>query len=77
MTRNEMIELLIMNHINDWVFAHNYNSLQEVLTIGWKGYNDYTNKELEEAIEEFDEKQIRDIKNTIKMEKEKKKLRKT
>lgn len=68
MSRNEMIELLVIDLICNWVFARNYDSLKEVLCFGWKGYHDYTDEELKEAIEEFDDEQIRDIKDAIEAE---------
>lgn len=51
MTREEIIEILIEDKINDWVHAKNHDELEIILTIGWKGYKNSTNQELDEAIE--------------------------
>lgn len=66
MNRNEIISLLIEDRIGDWVHAHNTDGLEEVLVLGWKGYENYTNQELQEAFEEliednFDEETARKI----------------
>ena len=51
MTREEMIEILIEDRINDWVRASNTDGLEEILVVGWEGYENYTFHELQEAIE--------------------------
>ncbi len=51
MKRDEIIDLFIEDKINDWVHGHNTLELEEVLFCGWKGYEDYTDLELEEAFE--------------------------
>lgn len=51
MTRDEMIELLIEDRINEWVHARMHEGLEEVLFSGWKGYDEYTDEELDEAFE--------------------------
>lgn len=51
MSREEMIEVLIQDRLNDWVFASNCDGLEDVLWEGWKGYGKYTDNELKEEIE--------------------------
>ncbi len=51
MTRNEIIELLIEDRINEWVHARCDEGLEEILYSGWKGFDDYTDQELQEAFE--------------------------
>ena len=46
MTRREMIEVLIEDRLTEWVFARNYDGLEEILWDGWKGYGGYTDEEL-------------------------------
>lgn len=53
MTREEMIEILIKDRIGDWVDARNSDGLEFILAHGWKGWDDYTDVELEECIEEL------------------------
>lgn len=53
MTREEIIDLLIEDCINEWVHAHCYDGLEDVLYFGWKGFNDYTDQELEEVFLEL------------------------
>lgn len=51
MTREEMIEVLIEDRLSEWVFASCYETLEELLWAGFKGYGEYTNDELLEEIE--------------------------
>lgn len=46
-----MIEVLIEDRLHDWVFARNYDGLEDILWEGWKGYGKYTDAELKEEIE--------------------------
>lgn len=62
MTRDEMINILVEDKLTDWIYARNTEGLTWVLEMGWKGFEDYTNKELKEMIEHmFDEEQVRDL----------------
>ena len=71
MTRDEMIEILIEDRLTDWVFAHNYEGLEEVLWEGWKGYGKYTDAELKEEIEmHLGQDDIEELQNQIKWRKE-------
>lgn len=53
MNREEMIDILIQDRINEWVHAKCHETLEEFLYIGWKGYEDYSNEELYDAFEEL------------------------
>lgn len=56
-----MIDVIIEDRLTEWVFAHSYESLEEVLLFGWKGLVDYTDKELTEIVMgNFDEEQVKD-----------------
>jgi hypothetical protein len=71
MKRGEMIEVLIQDRINDWVYASNTGTLVEVLMDGWKGYGDYTYKELKEELEmRFEQDDIDQLFATSKWRKE-------
>ncbi len=56
MTREEKIDILIRDRIWEWVDAHNTNLLEEWLIIGFKGYENLTDEELDESIEEINDK---------------------
>lgn len=64
LTKDEMIQILIEDRLTEWVFASNYNTLEDFLLFGWSngknGYESYTEAELKEELEEFDEEQIKD-----------------
>lgn len=67
MTREVMINLLIEDRINEWVYARCYDGLEEILYVGWTGYTSYTDQELQEAFmellhENFDNKKAEKIK---------------
>lgn len=64
MIREKMIEVLIENRLTEWVFAGCTDSLEELLMFGWKGYEDYTDEELKEAIEDYLEP--KQVKNYLK-----------
>jgi hypothetical protein len=66
MTREEIIELLIEDRINEWVHARCYDGLKEILYAGWTGYTSYTDQELQEAFmdlldENFDDEKAEKI----------------
>lgn len=65
-----MIEILIKDRVGDWVHAMNHDGLEEVLAFGWKGFDDYTDQELQEAIDELVEDNF-DKKTAEKIKKEK------
>lgn len=56
MTREEKIEILIMDRIWDWVYASNSDTLEDWLAYGFKGYDNYSDAELDKALEEIDDK---------------------
>ena len=56
MTKEEKIEILIMDRIWDWVYARNSNTLEDWLAYGFKGYDNYTDAELDESLEEIEDK---------------------
>ncbi|HWA51829.1 MAG TPA: hypothetical protein VG895_02125 [Patescibacteria group bacterium] len=67
--RYEMIDLLIMDCIEEWVFARCYYDLKELMCMGFKGYDNYTDKELEEEIEDkFDPERIQELREALKAE---------
>lgn len=60
MTREEMIDILIKDRINEWVHAKCHEGLEEVLHVGWKGYENWSDKDVMDAFldllpENFDE----------------------
>ncbi len=55
MTRDKMIEKLIEDRLNEWVYASCTESLIDCLYRGFKGYDDYTDEELKKACEELAE----------------------
>ena len=66
MKKEEMIELLVEDRINEWVHARCHEGLEDILYSGWRGYNNYTDQELNEAFEElleenFDEEIVEKI----------------
>lgn len=66
MSREEMIDILIKDHINDWVHAQNHEGLEEHLYVGWVGYEGWTDKEIIDAFlellpENFDDKTAQKI----------------
>lgn len=64
MTREEKIQILIEDRFWDWVYARNYDGLEEMLQIGFKGYDEFTDQELDDALEEIEEK-IEEIKGML------------
>ncbi len=62
LTREEMIEILIQDRFEDWIYASNTDTLEEALWDGWKGYGEYTNKELKDEIEmQFEQDRIEEL----------------
>ncbi len=61
MTREEKIEILIEDRMWDWVYARNYDGLEECLTVGFKGYENFSDEELDGMLEEIKDK-IEEIK---------------
>jgi len=49
--REKIIEKLIQDRIGDWVHAHNTDSLEIWLMFGFKGFDDLSDQELEDAID--------------------------
>lgn len=68
MTREEKIEILIRDRIWEWVDSSNSDSLEEWLAIGFKGFDNFTDQELDEAIEEIQDK-VEQIKEMLANEK--------
>ena len=62
MTRDEMIEILIEDRLSEWVYAQMTDGFVDMLRRGWKGYDEYTDKELQDLLNsyEFDSKRIKD-----------------
>lgn len=75
MKRDEIIDFLIEDKINEWVHARCYEGLEIILYDGWMGFGDYTDEELREAFGDLDEdnfdkakaKKIRLIKRKLKI----------
>ncbi len=61
MKRQQMIEILIENRFGEWIYARCTDSLEEVLRIGWRGFDEYTNRELKEALEDVDIKECQKL----------------
>lgn len=70
MTRRKMIEILIEDRLTEWVFAGNYDGLEEFLWDGWKGYGEYTDKELKKELERFEKDDIEKLLGQIEWRKE-------
>ncbi len=45
-----MIGVLTQDRLNEWVYASNTETLEDVLYYGWKGYRDYTDEELKAVV---------------------------
>ena len=50
--REQIIERLVEDRFCDWVWARNYEGLEDALRLGIKGFENYTDKELKKADEE-------------------------
>ena len=66
MKREEMIDLIIEDRINEWVHARCYEGLEEILYVGWTGYTSYTDQELQGTFmellyENFDDEKAEEI----------------
>lgn len=61
MNRQEMIEILIEDRFEDWIYARNTDGLEDTLRYGWKGLDDCTDKELKEALEDVDIKECKEL----------------
>lgn len=48
-----MVDLLVEDRINEWVHANCYESLEYFLYTGMKGFDDYTDEEINEAFGEL------------------------
>ncbi len=71
MTRDEIIDLLIEDRINEWIHAAMHEGLKEALYVGWKGFDDYTDQELYDEFEELVEENFDDVKaEKIRVEKD-------
>ncbi len=57
-TREQMIDFLIKDKFWDWIFARNTDGLINMLEVGFEGYNNLTDKELEENINYVDVEEI-------------------
>lgn len=66
MKRNEIIEILIEDRIWDWVYAGNSEGLEEVLYAGFTGFKDYSDKELEQSINDIDKETLKEIMKMLK-----------
>lgn len=72
MTREEMIEVLIQDRKCE-VQAGIYDTLENIFVYGWKGYDNWTDRELEEEFENLNEEKF-DEKTAAKIIKEKKRI---
>ena len=61
MTREEKIEILILSQI--WFYLENNDCLSDALYYGFKGYEKYTDEELEAEFKELDKKTLEEIKS--------------
>lgn len=67
MSREEMIEILIEDRLWDWVYARNSDGLEDWLRMGFKGFDDLTNKELKCAFSELEEQgRVGEVKKMLK-----------
>lgn len=65
MSREEMIKILIEDKMWEWVYARNYDGLEDWLR---EGFDDWANTELKCAINELEEQgTIGEIKKMLKM----------
>lgn len=48
-----MIEKLVEDRFCDWVWARGYSGLEDALRMGLKGFEEYTDDELKEAVDEL------------------------
>lgn len=71
MSRKEMIELLIEDRIWEWVYAGDHEGLREMLTTGFVGFDNYTDKKLKKTLSEFDYFRIKELKEMVETNKRK------
>ncbi len=64
MTRKEKIDILIEGRLWEWVYAHCLDGLEEALLTGFKGYENCTDEELDDSLEEI-EHNIEEIKQML------------
>lgn len=50
-SRDKAIDIIIKDKICDICYAHNTDSLEDLLLWGWKSLEDWTNADLEEYID--------------------------
>lgn len=65
MTREEKIEILIEDKFWEWIYARNTDGLEDWLHIGFKGFDDFTDQELDDALDNIGEEKIEEIKGMI------------
>lgn len=75
MTREKMIELLIEDRVWELVYAGGYEGdhegLRMMLTTGFAGFDNYTDKELKETLSKFDYSRIKELEERVKRYKNK------
>lgn len=52
-SRNKAYQIIINDRMNEIVYARMYETFEDLLMYGWKGMENWTNKELEEYIDEL------------------------
>ncbi len=69
MTREEMIEILVEDRFWEWIYARNTDGLADTLKAGFIGYEDYTDEQLAEALEEMGDR-VDEVKEMLKNQSE-------
>jgi len=65
MTRQQMIDVLVQDDIEYFVYTRMTDDLRDLFQEGRKGYNNYTLDELKEAIAEFDGTRIAELEKEL------------
>lgn len=65
MTKEEKIEILIEDKFWEWIYARCTDSLEDLLHEGFKGFDNYTDQELDDALDEIGEEKIEEIKGMV------------
>lgn len=65
MTRHKIIDLLLQNDIEFFVYARMTDDLKNLFNGGFKGYSNNTYEELQDAIADFDEARIKELEKAI------------
>lgn len=65
MSREQMIELLIEDRMLEWVYAGNDDGLRETLSTGFVGFENYSDKELKEALERLGDGMVEELQGMV------------